>query len=43
VNGLRSGIYLLKVPGMETFKITVQGGGNGLPINNVTEPLNIKN
>jgi hypothetical protein len=43
VNGLRSGIYLLKVPGMEAFKITVQGGGNGLPNNDTTDPLNIKN
>lgn len=43
VSGLRSGIYLLKVPGMETFKITVQGGGNGLPTNNAATPLNIKN
>ena len=43
VSGLRSGIYLLKVPGMEAFKITVQGGDNGLPNNNVTVSPNIKN
>ena len=43
VNGLRSGIYFLKVPGMEVVKITVQGGGNGLPNNNVTDSPNIKN
>jgi len=43
VSGLRSGIYLLKVPGMEAFKITVQGGSNGLPNNTITDPLNIKN
>ena len=43
VSGLRSGLYLLKVPGMEAFKITVQGSGNGLPNNNITDPLNIKN
>jgi hypothetical protein len=43
VTGLRSGIYLLKVQGMETFKVTVQGGGNGLPTNNIAAPLNIKN
>ena len=43
VSGLRSGIYLLKVPGMEAFKITVQGGGNGLPINNVSNSTTIKN
>ena len=43
VSGLRSGIYLLKVPGIEAYKITVQGGSNGLPNNNITDPLNIKN
>jgi len=43
VNGLRSGIYFLKVPGMDAFKITVQGGGNGLPINNVSNSNAIKN
>jgi len=43
VNGLRSGIYLLKVPGMDAFKITVQDGGNGLPNNEITNSLNIKN
>jgi len=43
VNGLRNGIYLLKVPGMEAFKITVQSGGNGVPNNDITDPLNIKN
>jgi len=43
VNGLRSGIYLLKVPGMDAFKITVQDGGNGLPNNEITNSFNIKN
>ena len=43
VNGLRSGIYLLKVPGMDAFRITVQGGGNSLPINNVSNSNAIKN
>ena len=43
VNDLKSGIYLLKVPGMEAFKITVQGGGNRLPTNNVTDSPKIKN
>jgi len=43
VSGLRSGTYLLKVPGMEAFKITVQGGGNGLPNNEITNSLNMKN
>jgi hypothetical protein len=42
VSGLRSGIYLLKVPGMEAFKITVQGGGNSLPIN-ISNSSTIKN
>jgi len=42
VNGLRNGIYLLKVPGFEPQKIIVQGG-NGVPQNYVTDPLNIKN
>jgi len=43
VSDLRSGIYFLKVPGMEAFKITVQGGGNALPNNNVTNSATIKN
>jgi hypothetical protein len=43
VNGLRSGIYFLKVLGMDAFKITVQGGGNGFPINNVSNSNAIKN
>jgi hypothetical protein len=42
VSGLSSGIYLLKVPGMDAFKITVQGGGNSLPIN-VSNSSTIKN
>jgi len=42
VNGLRNGIYLLKVPGFEPQKIIVQGG-NGVPQNYVTDPLNLKN
>ena len=31
VNGIRSGIYLLKIPGFETQKIIVNGGGNAAP------------
>ena len=27
VNGLSNGIYVLKVPGMDAFKIVVQGSG----------------
>ena len=31
VNDIRTGIYLLKIPGFETQKIIVNGGGNGIP------------
>jgi len=31
INNIRTGIYLLKVPGFETQKIIVNGGGNGVP------------
>ncbi len=31
VNNLRAGIYLLKIPGFETQKIIVNGGGNAVP------------
>ena len=31
VSGLRTGIYLLKVPGFDTQKIIVNGGGNATP------------
>ena len=31
VNGIRTGIYLLKVPGFETQKIIVNSGGNSAP------------
>jgi hypothetical protein len=31
VSGLRTGIYLLKVPGFDTQKIIVNGGGNAVP------------
>jgi len=31
VGGVRTGIYLLKVPGFETQKIIVNGGGNATP------------
>ena len=30
VNGIRTGIYLLKIPGFETQKIIVNGGGNAM-------------
>ena len=31
VNNIRTGIYLLKIPGFETQKIIVNGGGNAAP------------
>jgi len=31
VSNIRSGIYLLKIPGFETQKIIVNGGGNAIP------------
>jgi hypothetical protein len=31
VNGIRTGIYLLKIPGFETRKIIVNGGLNAAP------------
>ena len=31
VTGIRTGIYLLKIPGFETQKIIVNGGGNAAP------------
>ena len=31
VSNIRTGIYLLKIPGFETQKIIVNGGGNALP------------
>jgi len=31
VSNMRTGIYLLKIPGFETQKIIVNGGGNGTP------------
>jgi hypothetical protein len=31
VNNIQTGIYLLKVPGFETQKIIVNGGGNAMP------------
>ena len=31
VSNIRTGIYLLKVPGFETQKIMVNGGGNAMP------------
>ena len=36
VSGLGNGIYLLRVPGMDAFKVIVQGSGS--PVN--TNPLN---
>jgi hypothetical protein len=43
VSGLRSGLYLLKVQGMETVKVIVQGGSTGAPVNTTTESYMIKN
>jgi hypothetical protein len=43
VSGLRSGLYLLKVQGMETVKVIVQGGSTGAPVNITTELYMIKN
>jgi hypothetical protein len=34
VNGIRTGIYLLKVPGFETQKIIVNGGSNNITVPN---------
>jgi hypothetical protein len=34
VSNIRTGIYLLKVPGFETQKIIVNGGGNAVPQSN---------
>jgi len=31
VNNIHTGIYLLKIPGFETQKIIVNGGGNAMP------------
>ena len=42
VNSLRSGIYLLKVPGFETQKIIVNGGGNGAPVSKQVTDNNSK-
>ena len=43
VNGLQGGMYLLKVPGMDAFRIIVQGGNNpGVNNRATTSPL-IKN
>jgi hypothetical protein len=43
VSGLRSGLYLLKVQGMETVKVIVQGSSTGAPVNTTTESYMIKN
>jgi hypothetical protein len=43
VSGLRSGLYLLKVQGMETVKVIVHGGSTGAPVNTTTESYMIKN
>ena len=40
VTNLRTGIYLLKIPGFEAQKIVVNGGGNVFPQS--TQPTNIK-
>ena len=42
VNNLRSGIYLLKVPGFETQKIIVNGGANNVPVSKPTPDNNSK-
>jgi hypothetical protein len=42
VNGLRSGIYILKVPGFEAYKIIVHGNSSGFN-NIITESPLIKN
>ena len=42
VNNLRSGIYLLKVPGFETQKIIVNGGANKAPVSKPTTDNNSK-
>jgi hypothetical protein len=42
VTNIRTGIYLLKVPGFETQKIIVNGGGNALP-QSIPVDRNIKN
>ena len=42
VNGIRTGIYLLKIPGFETQKIIVNNGGNGAPIQRQTISDNSK-
>lgn len=42
VSNIRTGIYLLKVPGFETQKIIVNGGGNGAPESKQTITNNIK-
>ena len=36
VNGIRTGIYLLKVPGFETQKILVNAGSDSAPVQNQT-------
>ncbi|HEX6847025.1 MAG TPA: T9SS type A sorting domain-containing protein, partial [Chitinophagaceae bacterium] len=42
VNGIRSGMYLLKVPGFETQKIMVNSGGSGAPVQGQTITNNSK-
>ena len=42
VSNIRTGIYLLKVPGFETQKIIVNAGGNGAPGSKQTIINNIK-
>jgi len=40
VNNMRTGIYLLKIPGFETQKIIVNGGGNVVPQSTQTNSNN---
>jgi hypothetical protein len=42
VNSLRTGIYLLKVPGFETQKIIVNSGGNNAPASKPVTDINSK-
>ena len=43
VSDLQSGIYILKVDGLQSFKIIVQSGGNSTNHLSVTNTPSIKN